>query len=172
MTHLSDVLNAANTRQLTTRRIAELAEREGHTVHYSTIARYLGGRHPIPPRYDVLEAFSAALRVPMSELEDAAEIPSRAERFELPAEADALNEQERQAVVQLVRVMAQSKHPNKAAGRVDLVTPKTTATIHQLHPERDHLDVAAYEGADEAWLRRREADAARGEESQESPYDD
>lgn len=176
MSHLSDVLRDLNTREYSSRKIAELAEREGHDVHYTTISRYLGGKHPIPPRYEVLAAFASALRVPIEQLTTAGNVAPRTERFELPDEADALDEQERQAVVNLVKVMAARKRPQAEVGTLarayEDATSNVTSLPSRLHPETDSLDAAAYENADTEWKRRREADRARGEESQEPPTDD
>ncbi|MDN5639495.1 MAG: helix-turn-helix domain-containing protein [Actinomycetia bacterium] len=169
MSQLSDALHSANREDLSYREIQRRAERHGERVSTATISSYMTGSHSSTPSPKVLRAFAAAFGVSVETLTSDAGLPAVGSRFELPAEADILDGQERRVVVDLIRTMASMK---RAAAPQQRPAPKTTATIHQLHPERDHLDVAAYEGADEAWLRRREADAARGEESQESPYDD
>ncbi|MFI8595896.1 helix-turn-helix domain-containing protein [Rothia koreensis] len=176
MTHLSETLHSANRRDLSSRRISELAARKGHDVHYTTISRYLSGKHPVPPRYDVLEAFAVALSVPVSELAEAAQVAPRLSKFELPDEADALDEQERQAVVNLVRVMASkkrsttsSKTHSPAIEPVNLVESAEGNRAPRL--ERGGIDLAAHEEARPSSIRR-DATGAHGEKHQENPHDD
>lgn len=165
MSQLSEALHRANRRDLSVRDIERAAEKLGQPLSVATISRYMSGKHPQKPSPKVLKAFAAVFGVSAERLLADAELPAVGSRFELPAEADMLNDQERAAVVQLVRVMAAGKAPARPASREG-------ATVHQLHPDLDHLPVAAYEDASSDWARRRAQDEARGEESQETYPED
>lgn len=109
MTELSKLLNELNRNELSTRRIEDEAAKLGHKLNFTTAARYLSGRHPKNPSATVLDAFAAVFRVDPNRLRDAAGLPPLGEPFELPPEARALDPDERQAIINLVRVMARRK---------------------------------------------------------------
>lgn len=109
MTQLSDYLNSLNRDDWSSRRIEDEAAKLGHRLNFTTAARYLKGNHPAKPSDAVLAAFAAVFRSDLNDLRAVAGRPPAAGRFELPAEADTLDPDERQAIVNLVRVMARNK---------------------------------------------------------------
>lgn len=109
MTALSDLLDSLNREQWSSREIAERAAKRGVSVSHTAIARYMAGNHPVRVSAKMLAAFAVAFGVDVNKLREAANAPDVHERFELPPEADMLNPDERQAVVNLVRVMARGK---------------------------------------------------------------
>lgn len=134
MTTLSDALKKANTNQYSARRISELATAQGYKVDNSTVAKYLRGEHPNPPKRKTLQALAAALGVDIAVFEKAAALAPSLTPFELPAEAAALDEDERRAVLNLVKVMVRNKQPQ---------TP-TPSPAADFHPERAGYDLAAH----------------------------
>lgn len=113
MSQLSNLLNRLNTRGLSSRRIVEEAAKHGYTVSHASVSRYLNGTHPAKPSNDVIEALAAAFRIDADLLRAAAGIPQHLGPFELPADAAALNREERAAILQLVRVMVSQKTPQQ-----------------------------------------------------------
>ena len=113
MSQLSNLLNRLNTRGLSSRRIVEEAAKHGYTVSHASVSRYLNGTHPAKPSNDVIEALAAAFRIDADLLRAAAGIPQHLGPFELPADAAALNREERAAILQLVRVMVNQKTPQQ-----------------------------------------------------------
>lgn len=113
MTTLSDAIVAANTNNLSARRIQERARQAGHKVDNSTVSRYMRGEHPNPPKRKTLLAIASALSVDVAILEEAAGLAPRQEPFLLPAEADALDSDERAAIISLVKVMVRNKKVEK-----------------------------------------------------------
>lgn len=113
MTTLSDAIVAANTNNLSARRVQERARQAGHKVDNSTVSRYMRGEHPNPPKRKTLLAIASALSVDVAVLEEAAGLAPRQEPFLLPAEADALDSDERAAIISLVKVMVRNKKVEK-----------------------------------------------------------
>ena len=129
MTHLSDTINKFNGNGYSTRQIAARAADMGHTINYSTVARYMGGKHPNPPKREALEAIAAALGTDVANLERAADLPVSRTPFELPSKAAILSDAERAAILGLIDVM---------------VAQKSAATQDaEFHPERAGYDLAA-----------------------------
>lgn len=108
-TRLSRLLNELNHQELSTRQIEAAAEKAGHSLSYATASRYMKGTHPATPSAEVLRALAAVFRVDVNRLREAAGQPPEMTRFELPSEADVLSAEERQAIINLVRVMAREK---------------------------------------------------------------
>lgn len=149
MTTLSDALKKANTHQYSARRISELATAQGYKVDNSTVAKYLRGEHPNPPKRKTLQALAVALDVDVAVFEKAAEMAPSLTPFELPAEAAVLDEDERRAVLNLIKIMVRNK--------------QSPATV--FHPEQAGYDLAANRDT-EARARMDYLDSL-GEESQE-----
>ncbi|GAA1046088.1 helix-turn-helix domain-containing protein [Rothia amarae] len=150
MTTLSETLKKNNRNGYSTNRIAQLATARGYKLSQPTVSRYLSGNHPEKPDVEVLKAFSTVLGVSVDILEKAAGVAPTYERFELPAYADKLDQSERKAVVEIVRLMAENK----------------TVESESFHPERSDVALAADE-ENVGHVRRREYFDALGEESQE-----
>ncbi len=141
MSQLSNLLNRLNTRGLSSRRIVEEAAKHGYTVSHASVSRYLNGTHPAKPSNDVIEALAAAFRIDADLLRAAAGIPQHLGPFELPADAAALNREERAAILQLVRVMVNQKTPQQTDvyGLAADTTPGHTVSdlIEQEWPDYD-----------------------------------
>lgn len=129
MTTLSEAIKKANRENFTARKISVLAEKKGHKVDNSTVAKYLRGEHPNPPKRKTLEAIAAALSVDIAVFEKAAALAESKRPFTLPAEAAALDESERRVITELVKVMVRNKKP--------------ASTPVEFHPERAGYDLAA-----------------------------
>lgn len=125
MTALSDLLNTLNHQGWSTRKISAEAENRGHKLNFATASRYLRGDHPAKPSAQVLSAFAAAFRVDVNRIREAAGQSATNDRFELPAEADTLDPDERRAITELVRVMARQKKAGE--GNADSPTPMNQA---------------------------------------------
>lgn len=117
MTALSDLLNELNRENWSTRQIEDRTERLGMKVSNGAVGRYLKGTHPAKPSPRVLKALAAVFRVDENRLREAANQAPTLDRFELPAEADVLDPDERQAVVNLVRVMARNRKAGEQGER-------------------------------------------------------
>lgn len=105
MTRLSNLLNDANSDQLSARRIQAIAEARGVTVANTSISKYLRGE-PESPSESVLKAFSLALDLPMDVLRNAAGAPpGEPDPFVLPESANRLNARQRELVLHTVRVL-------------------------------------------------------------------
>lgn len=105
MSRLSDLLNDSNDEQLSARRIQALAENAGVVVSNTSISKYLRGE-PESPSENVLEAFSAVLKIPMTVLREAASAPpGEPEPFILPERANRLNARQRELILHTIRVL-------------------------------------------------------------------
>lgn len=118
MSQLSKKLQELNTNGLSNRKIADRATSQGHPIHHATVARYMRGEHPNPPKIEALEAIALGLGVPLSILEQAAAKPFTQEPFKLPRKADTLNDAERAAILHLIDVMVANKTPPAPPGTV------------------------------------------------------
>lgn len=116
MTHLSDRLNELNKNNFSTRHLAKLATDNGHPINHATVARYLNGKHPNPPRREALEALAMALGTDLANLERESGLPESRSPFELPAKAATLSDSERAAILHLIDVMVSSKQPQGMPG--------------------------------------------------------
>ena len=165
MSQLSEALKRANRSDLSTREIERLAAKAHLSMSVSTISRYLNGKHPRDPSLEVVQAFATVFGTDVNTILRDAQLPTVGKRFELPAEADRLDEEDRELVLHLVRHLASRREQPHDIRR--------SRPIEEEHPEAGDFDLAAYEdGGPSAWKHRRDEDARRGEESQEHPYDD
>lgn len=114
MSQLSKKLQELNTNGLSNRKIADRATSQGHPIHHATVARYMRGEHPNPPKIEALEAIALGMAVPLSVLEQAASTPFTQEPFKLPRKADTLDDSERAAILHLIDVMVEAKKPAKS----------------------------------------------------------
>lgn len=184
MTALSELLKKSNTQALTTREISTRADLMGHPVTHVTVSRYMRGKHPVPPKQEILEAFAAALNIPIRELEEAAGAPpTQVEPFNLPAKANALNQSEREAILQLIDVMVEAKTPPPAKPwQKNLPTPDDmayhigapTPTGGEFRPDKYQDDRLIWDRHGKSWFKHY-AKAAKIEEPGddiEEPYTD
>lgn len=126
---LSELLNKANRQRWSTRTIEAEARKRGHTITYSTVAKYLSGKHG-EPTHQVLLALSDTLGIDINQLRGAAGMPAAGESFVLPAEAARLNPEQRNAILHVVRVM---------------LNDDTGETGTEMRRQADH-DLAAHKG--------------------------
>lgn len=124
---LSELLNEANRMGWSTRQIEHEAQRRGHSITFSTIARYLNGKHG-EPTHQVLHALADTLGVDVNTLRGAAGMPAAGESFILPAEASRLNAEQRNAILHVVRVML--NEPSTAAAQSDHTLAAHTGEPH------------------------------------------
>lgn len=167
MSQLSKKLQELNTNGLSNRKIADRATSQGHSIHHATVARYMRGEHPNPPKIEALEAIALGLGVPLSVLEQAAAAPFTQEPFKLPRKADTLDDAERAAILHLIDVMVANKQaPASTLSDVPSFGGPVDAADPDFHPERAGYDLAANRD-DEARARMDWLDNL-GEESQDS----
>ncbi len=104
MSGLSDYLNSLNREGWSLRRIAQEAERHGHTINHTTVRKYVNGTHGTPSG-EALAALAAAFQVDVNDLRRAARRPSVGEPLDLGPESGRLTGPQREAVRHVVRVM-------------------------------------------------------------------
>jgi transcriptional regulator with XRE-family HTH domain len=105
MSDLSELLRAANSKNLSGRSIALAAQDLGFSLNHDTAARYLRGDHGRPAEA-TLRALSSVLDVPLAELRSAAALPTEVtEPYRPPMEASQLNRRQRRAVDEVIRAM-------------------------------------------------------------------
>ena len=104
MSALSDALNEANVHQWSSR---DIARRSGGKINHATAAKYLNGTHAKRPTEPKLQALADVFSLPVQKLRELANMPA-GERtpYQPPAEAARLNERQRRAVNELIRLLA------------------------------------------------------------------
>jgi len=113
--------------------IVRLAEREGHQIDRSVVARYITGKHG-RPRDETILALAAGLGLDVRELRVLAGMPpGELEPYEPTPEAARLNREQRDALDRLIRAIVRSESDDEPA--------------HQKSPE-------ALEAAGSIWLDR------------------
>ena len=118
---------------MSTRDVDRLTEQAGHRVAYSTVSRITNGTYK--PSVSQLEVFSKVLKLRIEELKNAAGIEEIRDPFVLPDYASKLNIEEREAVKNIIRLLAQSKdegsthdsHTNVSFGRFEASIPTDIA---------------------------------------------
>jgi transcriptional regulator with XRE-family HTH domain len=86
--------------------IVRLAERAGHKIHRSVVARYLNGEHGPRPSDKALAALAAGFGVDVRELRTLADMPpGELEPWEPTPESVRLNREQREALNQLIRAI-------------------------------------------------------------------
>lgn len=122
MTALSDLLSTANRAGLSARAIARTARERGHSINHDTAARYLRGDHGRPDEA-TLVAFADVLRIPLTKLRLAADLPAeQTAPYSPPPEASRLTRRQRRAVDEIIRAMLE---PTRATV-TDLPTARPT----------------------------------------------
>ena len=95
--------------------IVRLAEREGHQIDRSVVARYITGKHG-RPRDETILALAAGLGLDVRELRVLAGMPpGELEPYEPTPEAARLNREQRAALDQLIRTIVRSEPDDKPA---------------------------------------------------------
>lgn len=119
MESVAELLSAAMDKKgLSLRDVQKLTEEHGHKVSFSTVGKIVSGKLASPKR-ETLRSLSIALNIPLRRLERAASLKELGTPFVLPDYASRLSAAEREAIRNLVRVMADSKdetndHPDES----------------------------------------------------------
>jgi transcriptional regulator with XRE-family HTH domain len=100
---LSELL-ASKRDGLSLRELEDRSARGGHRISHSTIAIYLRDGHPTPSP-SVVAGLSAAFGISEARINRAIGLPGKVEPFRLPEIADRLNDDQRKAVLQVVRAL-------------------------------------------------------------------
>lgn len=119
------------------RTAADRAVEAGGQIDHSTISKIETGKAVAPDRR-TLEALSVALDVPLERMEKAVGVEALGRPFILPDYASRLSLAEREAVRNLVRVIAESKTGRAGDEGADS-TPAIAAddnNVHELRPTR------------------------------------
>jgi transcriptional regulator with XRE-family HTH domain len=104
--------------------IVRLAEREGHTIHRSVVARYLKGQHGPRPSDHTIAALAAGLRVDVRELRALAGMPpGELGTYEPTPEAARLNREQRDALDQLIRTIVRKGETNARSAAASKKSP-------------------------------------------------
>lgn len=119
MSALSELLKQrVATQKIGVREIARRAQDRGHSLSHGTVSKYLSGQHPEVPAEETLRAFHDVLDIPLEQLRKAAGLPAGAPGpYTPPSEADRLDLDQREAVDQIIRllarksVMGNAQHP-------------------------------------------------------------
>ena len=174
MSKLSDRLaeRKAELNDVSVRAVSDRAKADGHKLSQNTVAKYLHADHP-QPTPATLDALAAGFRLPPSELYRLADVQQSGPPFEPHKSADLLTAPQRNAVNEIIRLLAAGNEGNRndtappaaqesgAPGEAD-ESQKTPA------PPLDRLgvDLAAMTG-ERALDREDEAARRRGEEPQD-----
>jgi hypothetical protein len=112
---LSDALNEANSNEWSAR---EIARRSNGVLSHSVVADYLNGRGAKRPREYVLEAFAQVFpTLSVTKLRELAGYqPGEAERYDPPDEAHQLDRRQRNAVDELIRLLAETGRVGEHGG--------------------------------------------------------
>jgi hypothetical protein len=129
VTALSELLHQHLPKDWNGKRLAEEAEQRGHVLHRATAADYLRGRHARRPDEATLLAFSETLSIPLADIRAAVDLPTIAEPFSLPPEANRLSKPQRDAVRHVISVMLNPGGEGHGAGSP---TPIATRNEHGL----------------------------------------
>lgn len=172
MTALSDLLNSLNREKWSSREIENRADKAGQKVSYAAVSRYLAGNHPARPSAQVLAAFAAVFGTDVNRLREAAGQGPVSDRFELPAEADMLDPDERRAVVNLVRVMARRKAHHDHQGEAE-PGPEAGSQEHGGEDRSPDGSTPGQPGAPISALQRKQAERDRRQrEADAKPLDE
>ena len=132
------------------RTAADRAVEAGGQIDHSTISKIETGKAVAPDRR-TLEALSVALDVPLERMEKAVGVEALGRPFILPDYASRLSLAEREAVRNLVRVMAESKTGKTGDEGADS-TPAIAADDNERHlyavPEKIPAFIAEERGVD------------------------
>lgn len=180
MSALSELLaQRVAAQKIGVREIARRAQERGHTLSHGTVSKYLSGRHPEVPAEETLRALHDVLGIPLEQLREAAGLPvGLPEPYRPPAEADRLDPEQREAVDQVIRLLARKS----VMGNAQQPAPKTPAgdepasKVHDLNqPDQDRdMDARVAELLAGPHAARRGTpehapDDTTGEESQAGP---
>ena len=133
MTTLSDRLAAAKGEH-SIDDIVRLAEREGHKIHRSVVARYLNGEHGPRPSDSTIMALAAGFGLDVREVRVlAGMVPGELGPYEPTHEAARLNREQRAALDQLIRAIVRSESDDdKPAPKKSLERGAAVATAQPL----------------------------------------
>lgn len=139
VSRLSDLLNELNDPEKTLRELSATAERAGESISYSVIGNYLKGKHPEYPSSKTLKGLSAAFGVSFEVLENAVTFTGN-DPYVPPKTADLLTATQRDAVNQIIRLLAEG---NKNASPSTTQEPGTPGEADQDQKTPDYWGLAA-----------------------------
>lgn len=136
--------------------IARQAERDGHRLDRSAVARYLNGDHGPNPRPSTIEALAAGFGLDAREVRRLVGRPGGELGPWVPTPASAsLTQRQRDALDQVIRVFT-SKGGTSDDGKSDDQKRPPTGNVRPLSPKHQRMledaqekDWAAYDGKDE-----------------------
>ena len=109
--------------------IVRLAEREGHQIDRSVVARYITGKHG-RPRDETILALAAGLGLDVRELRVLAGMPpGELEPYEPTPEAARLNREQRDALDRLIRAIVRSESDDEPAHQKSLEALEAAGSI-------------------------------------------
>lgn len=128
MSALSDLLNQAIEARFPDSSNRYLAKRAG--ISRGTVDNYRNGV-VVKPTEEVLQAFHALLGVPIQDLRVAAGLPrGEAEPYEAPAEANLLDDRQRNAVDELIRSIVATRGQQRLNGSPRLKAGDFNLKLH------------------------------------------
>lgn len=132
------IRDAMDENNLSSRDVDRLTEEAGHRVAYSTVARIAKGTYQ--PSIAQLRALAKALRIRLTILKDAAGVEDTGDPFVLPEYANKLSIAERDAVRNIIRLLAQSKDERKTDDADDERPP---GRFEVIDADAEFRDIAA-----------------------------
>ena len=169
MSQLSDLLNnRLHELKIKQSELGRLAKKRGETLSAGTVSNYLNGSHGKPSRA-TLRAFSVVLSIPIEELEDAASFTGF-EPFEPHRDADLLTATQRDAVNQIIRLLAEGNKNASPSPTQEQGTPGEAVEGEKTpQPPLDRLGYSLAATTGQRALDEEDANAnKRGEENQDT----
>lgn len=164
---------------MTQARIADRAAELGYTLGKGAISKYFNGKHAESPSRQTLEAFAAALDVPVSDLEEAATFTGR-EPFAPDPTSDRLTVPQRTAVNEIIRQLAEAntrageghdtRSPSMNNAERNSATDNSDGKVRPLRPDLDTM--AAYDTGNETEKQRLDREAEERDQGSQDPGDD
>ena len=148
--------------------IVRAAEKGGYTLSDYNAKVYISGKHG-DPKAETLEALSYALRVPLGELRALAGLPDDLGEFEADASARMLTRPQRDAVNEIIRLLADGNQGADHANVTPLSAQPRTGTTTETTPQKMKPLPARYaadqgdSAGEEGWAEAQQL----GEESQD-----
>ncbi len=135
MSALSELLNRAFAERYPDTSNRKIADEAG--VSRGTIDNYRRGTHPAVPSDEVLSAFHKLLKIPMSELREAAGLPVGEDvPYVPPREANMLSDRQRRALDELIRSFVDTR----GASHADQPTPASPPATQSGTPREEDED--------------------------------
>lgn len=137
MSKLSELVNHHWPGSKTHREVADEIKGQGKAISATWIYRVRNGTHPPQPRDSQMQILAEYLDIPIDQMREAAAVPpGETEPFKLPAEADRLDDEQREVIRHMVKVLLRSDrtvrdNERSSAPIVDLDSRRPPATDEQ-----------------------------------------